>query len=102
MNIEPTNWLTTKIVMFLARHTPKCHDMTRLISQEQDAPLPVATRVKMRLHYTICVWCARYRDQLGFVRKALHVCPEEPVPPASAGLPQDAKERLKRALEKRP
>ena len=99
MKIEPTNWLTTKIVVFLARVTPKCHDITRLISQAQDAPLPWFMRVKMRLHYAICVWCERYRDQLGFVRKALHICPEEPVPPATEGLPADAKERLKRALQ---
>ena len=100
MNIEPTNWLTTKIVMFLARHTPKCHDMTRLISQERDTPLPWGTRLEMRLHCWICVWCLRYRDQLGFIGRALHVCPEEPVPPDAPGLPAEAKERLRRALQK--
>ena len=98
MNIEPTNWWKTKIVMFLARHTPKCHDITRLISAAQDNPLPWGTRVKMRLHFWICAWCARYRDQLGFMRKAMRVMPEESAPGAS-GLSAESKERLKRAFQ---
>jgi hypothetical protein len=99
VNIEPTSWLTTKIVMFLARITPKCHDMTRLISQEQDCQLTWAMRVKMRMHYWICVWCVRYRDQVKLMRRALHICPEEPVTPEAAGLPAEAKGRLRRALQ---
>ena len=31
--IEPTNWWKTKIVLFIPKHTPKCHDITRLISK---------------------------------------------------------------------
>lgn len=92
--IEPTNWWKTKIVMFVARITPRCHDMTRLISQSLDAPLPLGTRFKMWLHYRICVWCERYRDQLGFIGKALRQCDHEHGPK----LPGDAKERLKRKL----
>ena len=100
MKIEPTDWLTTRIVGFIARVTPKCHDMTRLISQERDATLSRGLRVKMQMHFTICVWCLRYRNQLGFLGKALHICPEEPLPPTVPGLPDEAKERLKRALQK--
>src|SRR5436190_5671279 len=98
MNIEPTNWFTTKIVMFLAEHTPKCHEMTRLISQAQDTPLPWLTRVKMRLHYCVCVWCLRYRDQLALMRKAMLVCPEEPSQIGTESLSPNAKERLKQAV----
>jgi hypothetical protein len=29
--IEPTNWWKTNIVLFIPKHTPKCHDITRLI-----------------------------------------------------------------------
>jgi hypothetical protein len=91
--IEPTNWLTTRIVMWIAAHTPKCHDMTRLISQERDGPLPFGTRVRMWLHYRICVWCERYRDQLALLAKALHESHEH-----GHTLPDEAKERLKQAL----
>ena len=100
MNIEPTNRLTTAIVMFLARVTPRCHDMTRLISQSQDGSLPLVTRIKMRMHYWICIWCRRYDGQIRFVRKALHICPEEPVQFKGPALNAQSKERLKQALRK--
>src|SRR5687768_17588157 len=39
--IEPTNWWKTRLVTFIAEHTPKCHDVTRLISESLDRPLPL-------------------------------------------------------------
>lgn len=96
--IEPTNWWKTRLVMLIAKHTPKCHDITRLISESMDRPLPLRTRISMRIHYRICVWCERYRDQLGFLREALHSCPEQGVEKKCNGLPPDARSRLKIAL----
>ena len=98
MNTEPNNWLTVKIGELLARITPRCHDMTRLISRSQDADLPVGTRIKMRMHYWICAWCARYRDQMRFVRTALRVCPDPPPSLPAGKLSADAKQRLTQAL----
>ncbi len=97
MNIEPNNWLTANVVGLLARITPRCHDMTRLISRSQDAVLPVGTRIKMRMHLWICAWCVRYGVQVRFVRTALRVCPEPPSSPAGK-LSEDAKQRLRQAL----
>jgi hypothetical protein len=93
--IEPTNWWKTRVVTFIATHTPKCHDMTRLISQSVERPLPLRTRFAMRAHYLICVWCERYRDQLGLVRKALRSCPER-----DNHLSVDARGRMKEALRR--
>jgi hypothetical protein len=93
--IEPTNWWKTRLVTFIATHTPKCHDMTRLISESMERPLPLRKRLAMRAHYLICVWCERYRDQLKFMRKALRSCPER-----ENRLSLDARKRLKRALER--
>jgi hypothetical protein len=98
MNIKPTNWLTKNIVTFLARVTPRCHDMTRLISQSQDTTLPPGTRMKMRLHYWVCEWCTRYRNQVRFMRKALHVCDEPPPGSHSPTLSSGAKDRLRQSL----
>ena len=98
VNIEPNNWLTKRIVGFLARVTPRCHEMTRLISQSQDSLLPLGMRIKMRLHYWICVWCKRYCEHIHFVRRALHICPEEPVPLSGPTLRVEVKGRLKQAL----
>lgn len=93
--IEPTNWWKTKIVMFVAKHTPKCHDITRLVSESMDRPLPLRTRIAMRIHYLICQWCDRYRKQLGFLREALKSCPEPEENAAKGSLPAPAKDRLK-------
>lgn len=100
MNIKPTNRLTRAIVMFLARHTPRCHDMTRLISQELETAHPPGTRLRMRLHFWICAWCQRYRDQLRLMRKAMHRCDEQHPPAAAPKLSSDTKDRLKEALTK--
>lgn len=98
MRIVPTNRLTTAIVKYLARVTPRCHDMTRLISESRETVLPLATRMKMRLHYLICVWCERYRDQLGFMGKALHQCDDHPPQAPKREMSVETKERLKEAL----
>ena len=96
--IEPTNWWRTKVVMFIAKHTPKCHDITRFISQSLDGPLPLRTRIAMKFHYLICIWCERYRDQLGFLRNALPSCPEH----TADKLPSAARARLKVAIRSEP
>lgn len=96
--IEPTNWWKTQVVMFIAEHTPKCHDITHLISQSMDRPLPLRTRIAMWIHYRICVWCERYRDHLGFIGNALSSCPEQGVKMMRGGLSPDARTRLKIAV----
>ena len=100
--IEPTNWWKTKVVMFIAEHTPKCHDITRLISQSLDRPPPLRTRIAMRIHYIICVWCERYRDQLGFLREAMKSCPEKGSEKKRGGLSPEARTRLRTVLKGKP
>ena len=100
--IEPTNWWKTKLVIFIAEHTPKCHDITRLISQSRERPLPLRTRIAMWIHYRICVWCERYRDQLGFIGRALRSCPERGVELMRGGLSSAARARLKVVVQPKP
>jgi hypothetical protein len=97
--IEPTNWWKTKVVMFIAEHTPKCHDITRLISQSMDRPLPLKTRLSMRVHYAICVWCERYRDHLLVLRKAVRGGLEGMGDGDQRNLPADARAQLKTVLK---
>jgi hypothetical protein len=100
--IEPTNWWKTRLVTFIATHTPKCHDITRLISESLDRLLPLRTRIAMGIHYCICVWCERYRDQLGSVREALHTCHEPGAQHLVRGLSSQARTRLKIAVKPQP
>jgi len=96
---EPTNWWKTKVVMFIAAHTPKCHDITRLISESLDRPLPLRTRLAIKVHLLICVWCERYRKQLGFLGRALKSCPELGAEKMRGGLSPEARTRLKIAVQ---
>ena len=100
--IEPTNGWKTKLVMFIARHTPKCHDITRLISQSLDQPLPLRTRVALRVHFLICVWCERYRDQLRLLCTAMKSCRGDGEDKMRGGLSPDARTRLKVAMRPKP
>ena len=100
--IEPTNWWKTKLVMFIATHTPKCHDITRLISQSMDGPLPLRTRIAMRIHYLICVWCERYRHQLTLLHKALKSVPSQGAEAMRGSLPPDARSRIRVAMRLKP
>ena len=100
--IEPTNWWKTKLVMFIARHTPKCHDITRLISESMDHPLPWRTRLAMRVHYFICVWCERYRDQLTLLGKAVKNSPEQNGEGGPPTLSPRVRARLKSSLQCKP
>jgi hypothetical protein len=94
----PRTGVMAKLAVWLAEQTATCHDMTRLISQSQDAPLPFATRVRMWFHYRMCALCRRYRDQIAFIGKALREDRHE----HGAELSADAKDRLKRALREKP
>ena len=92
------NWLQTKLVIFIAKHTPKCRDMVRILSQSMDQPLPLSMRIKKRLHFLICCWCQRYEEQLRYIRDTACKFPEHvdevPGPPLS----EEAKKRMRQAL----
>ena len=58
------NWFERLLVSFIAKRTPKCREVVRLLSQSMEVKLPLTTRIKIRFHYLICVWCQRYGEQL--------------------------------------
>ena len=48
-----------------------CKDASRLISQLQDGNIPLAQRLRIRLHLMVCDACTRFEQQLRFLRSAL-------------------------------
>ena len=50
--------------------TPNCADVARLASESLDKGLPLGLRLRIRLHFLVCVWCARYFKQLKFLHEA--------------------------------
>jgi len=92
------NWLQTRLVIFIGKHTPKCRDMVRILSQAMDQPLPLSMRIKKRIHYLICCWCQRYEEHLRYIRETVSRFPEHADKASDASLPPEAKERIKAKL----
>ena len=51
--------------------TPSCEKTTRLISDSLDRPIPPWRRLSLHLHYKVCVWCLRYKEQLHLLHRSL-------------------------------
>ena len=98
--IEPTNAVTKKFVQFVANVTPHCHEITQLLSNSMERPLPLRKRLLIRLHFTVCIWCKRYSEQLKFLRKYSSRMAENGCEKGPEMLSSGARERLKNALRK--
>ncbi|MFQ5991750.1 MAG: zf-HC2 domain-containing protein [Nitrospiraceae bacterium] len=83
---------------------PSCEEVTRLVSESLDRPLPLRKRIGLRVHYFICVLCRRYGEQLHFIRDAVRSYPERvegQEPHDAPTLNPEARERMKCALSAR-
>jgi hypothetical protein len=60
--------------------------------------LPLGMRIRMRLHYGICVWCERYLQQIAFVRRVSRSFAEHSAACSAETIPPQAKQRLQTAL----
>ncbi len=92
------NWWQTMLVKFIGKHTPKCQEMVRILSQSMDQPLPLVMRIKKRLHFLICWWCQRYEEQLRYIHETARQFPEHADVASNFPFPPDAKERIKQKL----
>ena len=97
---ELTKRLKKALVRFLANLTPHCHDVTRLLSESMEHPLPLRTRVLLRLHFAICIWCQRYGEQLKWLRRYGSGFPNRGCEHGHESLSSETRERLKKALQK--
>jgi hypothetical protein len=93
------NWWQTRLVILIGKLTPKCPEVTRLLSQSMDHRLALRTRLAIRVHYLICCWCQRYAEQLHAIRRFARAYDEHAPLVCSDCLSQQARERLKRVLD---
>jgi len=47
--------------------TPRCSDITRILSQELDRPLPWLLRKRLQWHLAACELCKRYASQISLL-----------------------------------
>jgi predicted anti-sigma-YlaC factor YlaD len=48
-----------------------CKDVSRLLSDGQDAEIDPAVRARMRLHLVLCRTCRNVDEQMAFIRRAM-------------------------------
>jgi hypothetical protein len=48
-----------------------CKEASRLISLQQDATLPLASRFVLRLHLLLCDACRNFQRQAAYLREAM-------------------------------
>lgn len=78
---------------------PDCKEVTRMVSESLDRPLPFSRRVWMRMHLMMCRYCSRFKRQMQVLQDLARL------PPATengghppAGLSPEARERIKSVL----
>jgi len=96
--IKGGNWLSKRVEIFITRSTPSCTEMTHLLSEEMDHPLPSLTRLKMRVHFLMCCYCRRYKENLHYLRNLFRSSAANADSLSSERLPPEARERLKELL----
>lgn len=79
-------------------HSPHCDAMCRLASRSLDEPLPWSTRMRVRLHFLVCVYCRRYARQLRTLRDRARSRRAEPGDPSGPGLSEGARNRIRRRI----
>lgn len=92
--------LKARWVVWIWKHTPTCAEMARLASLSLERPPTLKTRLKMGLHFLICVWCERYYKHLKFLHRAAPRLSEKPELLSSVELSAKAKQRLKERLKR--
>jgi hypothetical protein len=88
---------------WLGRRLPTCEQVLPVLSQSLERKLTLRERVTLRLHFLICVYCIRYLKQIRLMRNAARARSEQIETGTGAEAPAlsaEARERLKRALER--
>lgn len=90
--------LKLAVITWVWKRTPNCAEMSRLASAALEEPLPWRLRLKVRLHFFICVWCRRYARHLQWLHTHAHQADESVTQSVRHSLPQEAKSRIVRRL----
>ena len=77
-----------------------CRQAAEVVSRSLDAPLSAVERLDLGFHTLFCGPCRRFREQLTRLHAESAAAADEP--PAGAGLPAAARERIATALDNPP
>ncbi len=73
-----------------------CREVTKLVSESMESRLSWRKRIGMRIHFMMCVSCARYRRQILLIHELIrdYLSPE-----GDDHLSPESRERMKRAIK---
>ena len=76
-----------------------CNEVSQKVSESMDRVLPFHQQIMIRFHLLMCKYCARFRDQLLLIRKAIRTeeDPDEDLRPSESSF-SESWERIKQAL----
>lgn len=84
---------------WLLRTLPTCQQTVETISQSMERRLTLTERIKVKIHFWICVWCQWYMEHLQLIRAASRAqAAEAPDQMSGATLSNEARERIRRRL----
>ena len=77
-----------------------CKEVSRRVSESMDHKVPIYQRMLIRMHLLMCKYCTRFHRQIVMLRDLCrsHRLDENSIDP-SVNLPQDARERIRKALK---
>lgn len=84
---------------WLLRTLPTCQQTVETMSQSMERRLTLGERIKLKLHFWICVWCQWYMEHLHLIRDTSRAQADTtPDLMTSATLSNEARERIRRRL----
>ena len=79
-----------------------CEDVYPLISESQDHTLPFLSRMRLKIHITICGLCQIYKNQLAVICRVAKVIGKEDAKIlAESNMKPEAKEKIQQWIEKK-
>ena len=90
----------TKFNLWVWRRLPECKEMVKIITASMDEKLSWREWILMKIHLLSCDPCVNFLKQIRLIRTALSHSDEKlPAADASMKLSDDARSRMKKALE---
>ena len=81
---------------------PNCKEVTRLVSESMEHTLSFRKRVSLWMHLSMCKLCGGFKKELQMIQDAARQHAEsieKDATPGESSLPNDARERIRRALD---
>lgn len=79
-----------------------CKHASQLITQHMDRPLGWREQWALRMHLALCGMCRQFLSQVRLIRAALRRMVSQAESDESVKLPESARERIRRVLDKHP